>query len=529
MKPLLPALARATSPDAAYAHRYLMAITVTLATVLLTLDVTIVSVAAPAMMGNLGATLDEVAWVTTGFVLASVIVLPISSWLGDWFGRRNYFALSVLLFTVASLMCGFSSSLESLVFWRVVQGLAGGGLVSTAQVALIETFPPKEVGIGMAIWGIGLMIGPAIGPPLGGWLTETLSWPWIFYVNVPIGAVALVLALMYVPDSRFARKPEKVDFWGLLLLAAGIGCLQALLERGERLDWLASREIIAYCVICPLALGLLVWHELRCAHPVVNIRVFANRQFTVSMLLMATVGLAGTTYIFAFPVLLQTLHNYSAAQAGMAILPFMLGSIGGFVITGKLISIPGLDLRWIVALGAILAGLGYWQHSYLTGDSGGADFILAQLTIGIGQPMGMLSMTALSTATLRQEQVAGGNGLINFARQLGGSLGIALFATLVTHFNSVSRGELIRHINVFSDAAKEHLAMFQSLVISHGAPLTTASRKALLLLEMEVGHQARIIAFNQTMAIFAFGIAAIALAAPLLTTGRATGPKSPSH
>lgn len=529
MKSIFPALARTATSEEMYARRYLIAITVTLATVLLTLDVTIVSVAVPAMMGNLGATLDEVAWVTTGFILASVIVLPISSWLGDWFGRRNYFSLSVLVFTGASMMCGLSTSLEQLVFWRVVQGMAGGGLVSSAQVALIDSFPPRELGIGMAIWGTGLMLGPAIGPPLGGWLTETLSWPWIFYVNLPLGAIALVLALMYVPDSPSAKKPEKVDFVGLLLLALGVGCLQALLERGEHLDWLASREVVAYCVIVPLALALLAWHELRCPHPVVNVRVFSNRQFAVSMLLMAMVGLAGTTYIFAFPVLLQSIHGYSAVQAGVAILPFMLGSILGFVITGKLCSIPGLDQRWLVAAGALLAGYGYWQHSFLTGDSAAADFILPQLSLGLGQPLGLLAMTALSTATLRHDQVPGGNGLINFARQLGGSLGVALFATSVAHFHGASRGELIRHVSTFSDEVAARLALFQNLVVSHGTPLAVAPRKALMLLDMQVNLQAQIVAFNQTMAVFALGIAGVVLAIPFLTTGRPVSAAELSH
>jgi DHA2 family multidrug resistance protein len=520
MNPILPALARTTTPETAYARRFLITITVTLATVLLTLDMTIVAVAVPAMMGNLGATLDEIAWVSTGYILASVIMLPISSWMADWFGRRNYYALSILVFTLASLMCGLSSSLEQLVFWRLVQGLAGGGMVSTAQVTLLEVFPPSEVGIGMSIWGVGLMLGPAFGPPLGGWLTEALSWPWIFYVNLPVGVLVFLLVLMFVPDSRFARKPDKVDFFGLVLLAVGVGCLQALLERGEHLDWLSSREVIAYCMICPLALGLLVWHELRCKHPVLNVRVLANRQFAVSLVLLTMTGFSTVTYGFAFPVLMQAVFGYSAVQAGWAIMPYMAGNLVGFVLTGRLTSRAGLDLRWIIALGALLTGLGYWQHSYLTSSSGAHDVILAQLMTGIGQPLCMLPVIALSSATLRQEQVAGANAIINFGRQLGGSLGIALYATLLTHFQGVSRAELIRHVTIFSDTAQAHLALFRQLVISQGTPITEASRKALLLLDMEVRHQARVIAFNQSMVVFAICILAPILAVPLLSVGR---------
>lgn len=520
MKPLLPALARTTTPEAAYAHRFLITITVTLATVLLTLDMTVVAVAIPSMMGNLGATLDEIAWVSTGYILASVIMLPISSWMADWFGRRNYYALSILVFTLASLMCGLSSSLEQLVFWRLVQGLAGGGLLSTAQVTLMDVFPPAEVGVGLAIWGTGLMLGPSIGPPFGGWLTETLSWPWVFYVNLPVGTLVLVMTLMFVPDSRFARKPEKIDFLGLVLLVVGVGCLQALLERGERLDWLDSREILAYCFICPISLVVLMWHELRCPHPILHVRVFGNQQFRVSVLLLGMTGFSTITYGFAFPVLMQTVYGYSAVQAGWAIMPCVGASIVGFFVAGKLTSRPGLDLRWPIALGSLVTGIGYWEHTYFTSSSSASDVVLAQLMIGLGQPLSMLPTIALGSATLRKEQVAGANALINFGRQLGGSLGVALFATLLAHFHGLGRGELIRHATAFADAAQVHLTLFRQLVVSHGTPATTAPRQALKLLDMEVGHQAHIIAFNQSMAVFALCVIASAFLVLLLTVGR---------
>lgn len=529
MKPLLPSLARTTDPHAAYAKRYIIAITVTLATVLLTLDLTIVSVAVPSMMGNLGATLDEIAWVTTGYALANVIVMPISGWLGDWFGRRNYFAMSILVFTLSSLMCGWSSSLEELVFWRIVQGLAGGGLVSTAQVTLIEVFPSLELGKGMAIWGIGLMLGPTIGPPLGGWLTETLSWPWIFYVNLPVGALTLLLALLYVPDSRFARKPDKVDFFGLMLLIVAVGTLQALLERGDRQDWLASREIFAYCIVCPVAMALLVWHELRCPHPVIEVRVFANRQFAASMLLMGAVGFANNTYIFGFPVMMQSLHGYSAAQAGWAIMPLMITSVFSFVFLGKLISRPGVDLRLLVLTCIAFSVIAFWLHSYASSAAAANDFLLPQVLLGLGLPMGLMALTSLGTATLRNDQVAGANALINFSRNMGASLGVALFATLIPHFFQTSRAALILHINSFSNATTDRVALLRDFLTNHGTPLATAQRKAMMLLNMEVGREAEVIAFNQAMGTIALIILLTFLAIPLLETGHWHSKSEPAH
>src|SRR5262247_3024648 len=223
-----------------YRYRYIIAITVSLASVLELLDTSIVNVAIPHMMGNLGATLDQIAWVSTGYIVANVIVLPITGWLSAYFGRRRYFAGSIALFTIASFFCGNSHSLTELVFWRIVQGLGGGALLSTAQAVLYEVFPPKEYGVAMAIFGVGVMVGPTLGPTLGGWITDTFSWPWIFYINLPFGVFAFLLTLAYVRDSRYARRVDRVDWPGLALLALGVGTLQTMLERGERLDWFAS-------------------------------------------------------------------------------------------------------------------------------------------------------------------------------------------------------------------------------------------------------------------------------------------------
>lgn len=520
MKSILPGLSRVSDQRSVYARRYIIAVTVTLATMLETLDATIVSVAVPNMMGNLGATLDEIAWVTTGYALANVIVLPISGWLGDWFGRRNYFCLSLLGFTLASVMCSLSTSVESLVVWRMLQGLAGGGLISTSQVILLESFPPLEVGIGMAIWSVGIMVGPAIGPPLGGWLTETLSWPWIFYVNLPFGLVALVLALMYVPDSRFAKKLERVDGLGLLLLAAGLGCTQALLERGERLDWFASREIVAYAVIAPVSLALLVWHELRCPHPIINMRVFTDRQFLAAAVCIMCWGFC-FTYVFAFPVLMQTVHGYTAAQAGWAIMPYVIATTVGFGCVGKLMSYPRLDTRPIIAAGIGIIGLGFWYHSTLTGATSWQDLLWPEIVIGLGTAMLILPTTTLATASLRPEMVAAGNGLFNVARMVSGSFAIALFTTLLSQRYDIARGELMRQINSASEATVERLALFREFLIGHGTSLALVPRKALKLLDLEISLQAQVIAFNQTMAIFAMVVLAFLIAVPLLPIGRA--------
>src|SRR6266699_640623 len=302
--------------DDRYKYRYLIAITVSLASVLELLDTSIVNVAIPHMMGNLGATLDQIAWVSTGYIVANVIVLPITGWLSAYFGRRRYFAASITLFTIASFFCGNAHSLETLVFWRIVQGLGGGALLSTSQAILYEEFPRSEYGTAMAIFGVGVMVGPTLGPTLGGYITDAFGWPWIFYINIPFGMLALALTLSFINDSRYQEKAEKVDFLGLALLAVGIGTLQTMLERGERLDWFDSREVITYGLVSAVSLIAFVWHELTTEHPVVDLRILQSRQLSVGVVFGGVLGICLYATVFVLPVYLQNLQNFTAEQTG---------------------------------------------------------------------------------------------------------------------------------------------------------------------------------------------------------------------
>src|SRR5216117_2625454 len=271
----LPALEGAADADR-YKYKYIIAITVSLASVLELLDTSIVNVAIPHMMGNLGATLDEIAWVSTGYIVANVIILPITGWLSAFFGRRRYFAGSIAIFVVSSFFCGNAHSLVALVFWRIIQGLGGGALLSTSQAILYEEFPREEYGTAMAIFGVGVMVGPTLGPTLGGYITDTYGWPWIFYINIPFGMLALALTMSFINDSLHQQRAERVDYVGLLLLAAGIGTLQVMLERGERLDWWSSGQVRLLAITSALSLITFIWHELRTDHPVVDLRILKS-------------------------------------------------------------------------------------------------------------------------------------------------------------------------------------------------------------------------------------------------------------
>src|SRR5919205_389992 len=245
-----------------YAHKSLIAIAVTLAATLELIDTSIVNVAIPHMMGNLGATLDEIAWVSTGYIIANVIVIPMSGWLSAYFGRRRYLTGSILLFVAASFFCGAAHSLGGLVFWRVVQGIGGGALLSTAQTTLFESFPPQEVGIGQAMFGVGVMVGPTVGPTLGGWIVDNWNWPWIFYINVPLGIIAMLMTVAYVRDAAHQERADTIDYLGIALLAVSVGSLQWMLERGERYDWFDSRLVTTLAVTSAVSFLLLLWREL---------------------------------------------------------------------------------------------------------------------------------------------------------------------------------------------------------------------------------------------------------------------------
>ena len=508
----LPTAATFGAGDAdRYKYRYLIAITVSLASVLELLDTSIVNVAIPHMMGNLGATLDEIAWVSTGYIVANVIILPITGWLSAYFGRRRYFAGSIGLFVVSSFFCGNAHSLAALVFWRIIQGLGGGALLSTSQAILYEEFPREEYGTAMAIFGVGVMVGPTLGPTLGGYITDAAGWPWIFYINIPIGMLALALSLSFINDSRFQRKAEGIDYVGLLLLALGIGTLQTMLERGERLDWFESREVLAYGIVSAVALIAFVWHELTTEHPVVDLRILKSRQLAVGVVFGGVLGICLYATVFVLPVYLQNLQNFTAEQTGFVILPgalasaFTMASMGRF--QGK------FDARLSILAGVGIFALSMWKHAHFTTDSGMSDFFWPLIFRGVGLGLIFVPLTNLALADLPMSKIPNGTGLFNLMRQLGGSVGIAISATLVQRFQAVHRADLIANITQFSDATRARLAAIGARLVATGTPAPLAPSKALLVLNGLVTRQALMLSFEQLFLLFG---ACFVLALPLL-------------
>jgi len=494
-----------------YKYKYIIAITVSLASVLELLDTSIVNVAIPHMMGNLGATLDEIAWVSTGYIVANVIILPITGWLSAYFGRRRYFAGSIALFVISSFFCGNAHTLTELVIARIIQGLGGGALLSTSQAILYEEFPREEYGTAMAIFGVGVMVGPTLGPTLGGYITDAFGWPWIFYINIPIGMLALALSLSFIQNSRFQVKADRVDYIGLVLLAAGIGTLQTMLERGERLDWFDSREVIAYGLISAVSLIAFVWHELTTDHPVVDLRILKSRQLTVGVVFGGVLGVCLYATVFVLPVYLQNLQGFTAEQTGFVILPGALASAFTMATMGR--TTGKFDARLSILAGVAIFALAMWKHAHFTTDSGMSDFFWPLIFRGVGLGLIFVPLTNLALADLPMSKIPNGTGLFNLMRQLGGSVGIAISATLVQRFQSIHRADLIANVTQYSEVTRERLAAIAARLIATGTPAPLADSKALMVLNGQVTRQAMMLSFEQLFLLFG---ACFVLSLPLL-------------
>jgi MFS transporter, DHA2 family, multidrug resistance protein len=470
------------------ANKWLITITVILASVIELIDTSIVNVALPQMMGNLGATLDQIAWVVTGYVVANVIVIPMTGWFANVFGRRNYFVGSLILFTIASFFCGHATNLWELVIFRFIQGAGGGAMLSTSQAILVETFPPEELGLANGLFGLGVVVGPTVGPTLGGWITDSYSWRWIFYVNLPIGVIAVLMALAFLPESKEARKVTSIDWAGIGLLILGIGSLQIVLERGESEDWFSTQYITVLAVTAVLALGGFIWRELTAEHPIVDLRVLKDRSLAVGTLFTFIMGFGLYASVFIFPVFAQNLLGFTAMQTGLILLPGSLATAVMMPVVGKLLQ-RGVPPQLMNALGFVSFFGFTYLLSHSTLSSGRGDFFWPLILRGVGLGLLFVPLTTLALSGLRGKDIAQGAGLTNMMRQLGGSFGIALVTTYIQLHSWVHRTTLLSHVTMYDPAVRERVAAVTGGLMSKGSDLYQAQQQAYGALEGAVVQQ----------------------------------------
>lgn len=484
-----------TPEERVYEHRYIIALAVALASMLQVIDTSIVNVAIPHMMGNLGATIEEVSWVSTGYIIAAACVIPLTGWFAGFFGRKRYFVGSIILFTVASLLCGTSRTLGELILWRIVQGIGGGALISTSQAILWEAFPREEVGTGMAFFGVAVMVGPTLGPTLGGWLTDNYSWPWIFFINVPVGALAVAMIMAYVHDHPESKRTRNVDGFGIALLVTAVASVQLMLERGERLDWWDSPVVVTLAALSVASAVLLVIHELRTDEPAIDLRLFKDAQFTAGSVMGIVLGAALFGSVFILPIFLQGMLRMTAWQTGMIILPGAIATAFSMGIAGRLSALA--DNRLLIVTGSACFTVGMVQLSTITSATGADNLFWPLIWRGLGLGLIFVPLSNLTLLRIHPRDMSQATGLNNFCRQLGGSLSIAGMASLLTRFVSEEHSILASQVSAYSPVARGRLAALTQGMVSRGMDPQSATQAAMRAIDGQIMVQANVLAFEK--------------------------------
>jgi MFS transporter, DHA2 family, multidrug resistance protein len=446
-------------------RRWLIVVGVMLATLLQVLDVTIVNVALPTIQGNMGANFDEGAWIVTGYIIAAVIVIPLTPWLQQLLGRRQYYVIAIAGFTITSVLCGMSTTLGQLVFFRVLQGLCGGGLISTGQAIMRDTFPAKQLGLSQALTSIGAVIGPSIGPTLGGVLTDQLSWNWIFYINVVPGIVAAVICAMLLRNPRRAGR-SSVDGVGLGFMAMGLGCLQYVLDEGERYDWFNDRNILVTTMLALISLVAFVWWELRMRNPIVDVRIlFSNRTLLVGCLLQMTLAFGLFGGVVLAPQFQQNLLNFTATLSGESILTRALAIMVATPITLILLSRFHVRPQVLLATGFILVAIANFNNAaVLTTNSAFVTFVFPLALGGLGFGMLFVPLSVAVLGSVQGAETQKATSMLSLCQQLGGSISTATLVTLLDRRGALHLDVLAGNVNLSAPAVQSAL--------QHQAPLS---------------------------------------------------------
>jgi DHA2 family multidrug resistance protein len=478
-------------------RRIIITLTVILCALLEVIDTTIVNVAINEMGGNLGCTTAEVSWVITAYAIGNVIVMPMTSWLSSQFGRRNYFAASIILFTVCSFLCGNATSINELILFRLLQGIGGGALLVTSQTIITESFPASERGMAQAIYGLGIIVGPTLGPPLGGFIVDNYSWPYIFYINIPIGIIATILTLQFVRSPKYAEKTPigNVDWLGIIFLSAGIGSLQYVLEKGQEEDWFSSHSILICSILAVFGFFFFIWRESVYKNPIVSFKVLKDFNLRIGTILSFVLGfgLYGSTFIV--PLYTQSVLGWTALQAGMLMVPAALATGFMMPIMGVLLK-KGIAPQYLVASGMVLFFVfSFWGYSILSPDTANTDFFWMLIVRGVGLALLFIPITNLALSKLHGQEIGQGAAFTGLMRQLGGSFGIAIINTFITRRTALHRSDVASHLTATDGHSMERINQMQHSFIGQGFSSEIALAKSYKLLDMGISKQAIILSY----------------------------------
>lgn len=479
-------------------RKTVIVITVITAAIMELIDTSIVNVALAQISGNLGATIEDASWVITAYAIANVIIIPMTGFLARFFGRKNYYFTSIIIFTIASYMCGQSSSLAMLVTWRFIQGIGGGALLSTSQSILYDTFDPPQRPMASALFGMGIVLGPTIGPTLGGLIVDNYAWPLIFDINIPIGIAAAFLTWTFIEQKPEERNIDKrsfqIDYIGIASLAVGIGALQYVLERGETDDWFQSSSIIWLSITAVAALGLFIYWELTTENPVVNLKILKNRNLAVSNILTFTCGFGLFASVFIFPVLVQRVLGYTPTEAGFGLVPGAMVAILVMPVIGKSMQ-SGVPPLLFVVMGFIFFILHGYTASQANPEAGSAFFFWPQIFRGLGTAMLTVPLINQAVSGLKPQELPYGIALTNMIRQLGGAFGIAVMNTFINRRMAVHRSDLVSNLRMDDPETVQRLQATSQALMAKGTDYLTAQNASLKILDMAVQKQSMLLSY----------------------------------
>jgi DHA2 family multidrug resistance protein len=516
--------AETSAPEFDPGHKWLIAIAVMLGATLEMLDSSIVNVSLPHMQGSFSASVDQIAWVLTSYLVANGIMIPMTAWISARFGRKRYFLTSMACFVVASMLCGAARSLDQIVLFRLFQGFAGAAMIPSSQAILMETFPPSEQQMAMAVWGIGLQLAPVAGPTIGGWITDNLNWRWNFYINVPVGIVAFLMAWTFLKDppylsaQRSARKP--VDWSGIFYLAVGLGLLEIVVDRGQRSDWFAADWVRIMSLVSAAALILMIIRELRFSAPIIDLRIFKIRDFSVAVI-MGTGNIAALYIVNLLnPLFLQELLGYTAWKAGLLMVPRAIGTLAGMLLIGQL-GRKAWDTRPALGIGFLILALGFFMASLWDLQIDAREIAKVTLVQGLGMGIVFPIMSATALSCVPRERMGNAASMYNMVRNTGAAISLAASTNSLVNQEQIHQSRLVEHFSVFDAWRLEHRARMPGAPAFRFLPqIEGGRRQGIGMVYMTIQNQAAIMSFNDVYRHLAFWMLVLAPLFALIRRGR---------
>ena len=507
----------AATPDAgpiSSARKWAITLSVMVVAFMQVLDTSVTNVVLPHLQGSLSAGLEEVSWVITSYLAANAIIIPATGWLAGVLGRKRFFLICCVLFTVSSVLSGMAPNLTFLILARIFQGIGGGPIIPLSQAILWEIFPLGQRGLAMAVWGVGFMMGPIIGPTLGGYIADNWSWRWIFYINLPVGLLGFFMASAFLFDPHYLRKPARVDWPGLVLMVLGFGCLQLFLDRGEREDWFDSTLIVTLAIVAGVALVGFVARELLAKDPVLDLAVFTDRNFAFGATFIALIGLGMFSSMVLLALYSQKLLGYDALTSGLVLAPGGVGNMFSLILCGRLVT--RVDQRVLLTFGCLVNALSLYMMSNLTLGMDYWTLTLPRVIQGFALGFIFVPLSTLTLATIRRDKLVNATSAYNVLRNLGGSVGIALATTLLAQRSQFHQQNLVSHVTVWDPATQERLARWTSHFLAHGSDAFTAQRQALAMLYQDAVGQAQVLAYADDFWLLAILFSIVPLFLPLM-------------